>query len=349
VSTTGFSVDAGTGFINIETNGGAIAITDNSAIGSITIDASTGTGTVDIFASTLNFAANNFELNGSLPASPSTEFFRGDGTWAVPGGSSVTANNAITLTGSNLQWGGPLTQNTFIPSPTTPRQVWFGRTSGFAEQPLELVDILTNNGVTLGANATGSGGGANTPIMGINPFGVVFAQQHVSDTNTTINSMFEQQMNTTGVVAAGFGGRTNYGIEITAGLGAAITNEYLTTDVTGTGAFQWNICIGNAALTIDDTLVMQSFNVPDRNIGFFTKDDGFGGGTEIIKILNSTTPATALEANAIMLWAEDTSDATSSLAMFTEQAVEAIGGSVADNKLKVQINGVEYWILLTAV
>lgn len=37
-------------------------------------------------ASTLNLTAGTFELNGTASSSPSTEFFRADGTWAVPAG-----------------------------------------------------------------------------------------------------------------------------------------------------------------------------------------------------------------------------------------------------------------------
>jgi hypothetical protein len=85
------------------------------------------------------------------------------------------------------------------------------------------------------------------------------------------------------------------------------------------------------------------------NIGLFTIEPSYGNGENIIKILKTSTPASALVADSILLWAEDSSDGTATLAMFTEQAVEAIGVFTPSHKLKIKINGVEYWIELDAV
>jgi hypothetical protein len=53
--------------------------------------------------------------------------------------------------------------------------------------------------------------------------------------------------------------------------------------------------------------------------------------------------------NSVILYAKDTTDATSTLALYTEQAVEALGTFTATNKLKIFINGTAYWIQLDSV
>lgn len=85
------------------------------------------------------------------------------------------------------------------------------------------------------------------------------------------------------------------------------------------------------------------------NIAFFTTDTSFGSGANVIKILKTPTPATASVVNSILLWAESSSDATATLAVYLEQAVEVIGTFTASHKLKIKINGTEYWIQLDAV
>ena len=64
-------------------------------------------------------------------------------------------------------------------------------------------------------------------------------------------------------------------------------------------------------------------------------------------IFNGTAPSGAVT-DGVEIYAVDTSDSTSTLALYTEQAVEA-GAITPSHKLKVLINGVEYWISLDAV
>lgn len=60
----------------------------------------------------IDLDADHLELNGIASSSPSTQYLRGDMTWAVPVGASYTSNNAITLTATNFQLGGAFTKNT---------------------------------------------------------------------------------------------------------------------------------------------------------------------------------------------------------------------------------------------
>lgn len=64
-------------------------------------------------------------------------------------------------------------------------------------------------------------------------------------------------------------------------------------------------------------------------------------------IFNGTAPAAAVT-DGIQLYAQDSGDATSTLALYTEQAVQA-GAPTPSHKLKIRVNGVEYWISLDAV
>jgi len=87
------------------------------------------------------------------------------------------------------------------------------------------------------------------------------------------------------------------------------------------------------------------------NIGLFTTSGSFGSGEKVMFINNATTPSTSAPTNGIILHAKDSSDgsANSTLALYLEQAVEAIGVFVESHKIKVWINNVEYWISLDAV
>ena len=51
----------------------------------------------------------------------------------------------------------------------------------------------------------------------------------------------------------------------------------------------------------------------------------------------------------VSIAAEASSDATSTLSLTLEQAVESVGTFTASHKIKVLINGTEYWLQLDAV
>ena len=92
------------------------------------------------------------------------------------------------------------------------------------------------------------------------------------------------------------------------------------------------------------------FLTPSKNLGLNTAAIGTSA-QGVFGILNAAVVPGSSPANMIQIYATDSSDgaANSTLALRTEQAVEAIGVFVPSNKLKIWINGVEYWIQLDAV
>jgi len=95
------------------------------------------------------------------------------------------------------------------------------------------------------------------------------------------------------------------------------------------------------------------FNNPDGNWDFGdaniiihspTPNGNLVGGL----ILGNGTAASAAVTDGIQIYAVDCSDSKSTLGLYTEQAVEA-GAMTPSHKLKVRINGVEYYMSLDAV
>jgi len=85
----------------------------------------------------------------------------------------------------------------------------------------------------------------------------------------------------------------------------------------------------------------------NANVGILTST--FNGSADgVLNIANGTVPA-AFVANQIQIFSVDSSDLTATLGLFLEQVVEAIGTFTATDKIKIKINGVEYWIQLDAV
>jgi len=93
------------------------------------------------------------------------------------------------------------------------------------------------------------------------------------------------------------------------------------------------------AMTLTDT----------KNMGLGTSTFGTSA-VGVLGIANGTVPSTS-PAGMIQLFSVDSSDGATNatLGLRTEQAVEDIGTFTASKKLKIWINGVEYWIQLDAV
>ncbi len=93
-----------------------------------------------------------------------------------------------------------------------------------------------------------------------------------------------------------------------------------------------------------DTLTTKMANV---TIGGNVID---GSGSYTLGILNGTEPSVGI-ANGILISSKDSSDgsANATLSLRLEQSVESIGSFTASHKIKVWINGVEYWLQLDAV
>ena len=85
----------------------------------------------------------------------------------------------------------------------------------------------------------------------------------------------------------------------------------------------------------------------NANVGLGTHT--FGANSNfVLGIANGTAPAAHVD-DEIQIYSKDASTGGATLGIETEAAVEAIGTFTASNKLKVWINGTEYWIQLDAV
>lgn len=84
--------------------------------GTAPIDVTSGVVSLnDAGVTTVKLADNSVTINKLPAGATATTFLRGDGTWVTPsGGSSVTASNGLTLSGSDVQLGGTLSASTTI-------------------------------------------------------------------------------------------------------------------------------------------------------------------------------------------------------------------------------------------
>jgi hypothetical protein len=131
------------------------------------------------------------------------------------------------------------------------------------------------------------------------------------------------------------------------------------------GAYM-NIC-GNEYASAPGDLQLLAGNVSTGDIIFYTgntverlkieyagnilvngavSNGNLSGG---LAIKNAGVAASAAVTDGIQLYATDTTDSTSTLSLWLEQAVEDIGTFTPSHKIKVRINGTVYWIQLDAV
>lgn len=111
----------------------------------------------------------------------------------------------------------------------------------------------------------------------------------------------------------------------------------------GTGVVKIHTSEVSPAITIannGDTTV-----VGNIKIGSATVETG---ATSTFNIPNGTAPDNHVD-NQVILYSVDSSDSTATLGLFLEQAVEDIGTFTASHKVKIKINGTEYWMQLDAV
>ena len=127
-------------------------------------------------------------------------------------------------------------------------------------------------------------------------------------------------------------------------IGATIVS--VPTDVTGGSEdFDLYFATMQAGLAASEKLRITSVG----NVGIGTATFGTGAVT-VLAIANGTEPSTA-PANTIQIFAKDSSDgsANSTLALYCEQAPEATGTFTQTHRLKVWINGTEFWLSLDQV
>ena len=84
-----------------------------------------------------------------------------------------------------------------------------------------------------------------------------------------------------------------------------------------------------------------------NNLGLGTEVYG-AGGTSVLAIKNGTAPGAHVD-DEIQLYSKDASTGGATLGIETEAAVEAIGTFTPSNKIKIWVNGAEYWVQLDAV
>ena len=98
--------------------------------------------------------------------------------------------------------------------------------------------------------------------------------------------------------------------------------------------------------TMAATTAGQSLRL-NANVGLLTNT--FGANSDgVLAIANGTAPGAHVD-NEIQMYSVDSSDSAATLGLMLEQAVENIGTFTASHKIKVKINGTEYWIELDAV
>lgn len=90
-------------------------------------------------------------------------------------------------------------------------------------------------------------------------------------------------------------------------------------------------------------------NVLNQDGNMALGGSAFGANSvNVLSIANGTVPAAHVD-NTIQIYSVDSSDATATLGLMLEQVVEDIGTFTASHKIKVKINGTEYWFQLDAV
>ncbi len=136
-------------------------------------------------------------------------------------------------------------------------------------------------------------------------------------------------------------GNLTFGDSTLAGASRAITADGSATDVgfsfttKGAGNFDSDARTGFTRFKGESFLLQQGTGNTN------------GGPYMVIAKRTANFPAGAV--NSIALYGQDSSDATTTLALYTQQAVEAIGTFTPSHKLKIRLNGTEYWISLDAV
>ena len=151
---------------------------------------------------------------------------------------------------------------------------------------------------------------------------------------------------TTGALNAGTGVGLSFQSLTSAGnteTGATI--EAITTDVT-VASEDFDLVFKTMAA---GAAVAERFRVTSTSNYGFNGATSFGSGAGVMGILNAVTNASAALTTGIIIHSRDSSDANATLALYTEQAPEATATFTQTHRLKVWVNGTEYWLSLDSV
>lgn len=123
---------------------------------------------------------------------------------------------------------------------------------------------------------------------------------------------------------------------------------------------RWNISVNNGDFLIVENGVSTGLAIMDgsvvwtdrRIVGYENVSVGTDtvgtDGHHVLTVANGTAPSAHVD-NAVQVYSTDSSDATATLGLYLEQAVEDIGTFTASHKIKIFINGTAYWLSLDAV
>ena len=195
-------------------------------------------------------------------------------------------------------------------------------------------------------------------------YGLLSQSIGVTDFNLTTNRgivgayLLADDLRTTGTTTGLLGAEIHAKFEGTGGTVTSAYGAYLVVENTGSGTigtgyglyiapFDRTGTITNSyGVYVEDVTAINYFG---NNVGIGTKVFGTSAA-QVLGLANGTEPSTS-PANMIQLYSKDSSvgGVNATLAIRTEQGVEAIGTFTPSHKLRVWINGVEYWMQLDAV
>lgn len=342
--------------------GAAVFAASPTLSGTITID-NAGAGSDPTLAS--NNAAQVLTLTGTMAATG----FSGPLTGNVTGNCSGTAATVTGAAQAAITSLGTLTGLSITSPDTTTALAVVGDSVITSNVQTISADGLTT-GVGLNITSTSTVGGASgaSYVVSIARSG---ANQQLAHTAygiyaTVINTNATSGTNIAGYFSASGATTANYGLIVAAGnVGIGTTAPVVILDVLSATTDQLRLrydSTHHAGFNVNSAgdISIYSYGTTYRNILLgidgATQAGNIGIGTATfgtnavssLSIANATAP-TALVANQIQIYSVDSSDATATLGLFLEQAVEAIGTFTASHKIKVLINGTAYWLQLDAV
>lgn len=113
----------------------------------------------------------------------------------------------------------------------------------------------------------------------------------------------------------------------------------------------YSTAIGYRAKVYTDRSMVFGSEVDANRVNYGFGGEGYGGGQGVLFIKNAITNASAAGTNGIIIHSKDSSggSANATLALYMEESPEATATFTQTHRLKIWINGVEYYISLDTV